>query len=98
LFNHFAAANAAVMLKLWDHLAGWYVAESGLRNSVALAPLDGESADYAVVNWARWDVNPVAHFAGMLSKPSFWRFVTANLDENDAVSMPVYCRLEGRNP
>ena len=28
-----------------------------------------------------------------LSKRSFWRYVVANLDANDAAAMPVYCRL-----
>jgi hypothetical protein len=93
LFNHFAAADPQMMLTLWDYLAGWFVAETGLRNSVALAPLAGENADYAIVNWARWEVNPITHFAGMLLKPSFWKYVTANLDANNAASMPVYCRL-----
>lgn len=93
LFNHFASANPDLMLKLWDYLAGWYVMETGLRNSVALAPLPDERNDYAIINWARWDSNPIAHFAGMLSKPSFWNYVTANLDGNDAAAMPVYCRL-----
>jgi hypothetical protein len=90
LFNHFAAADTSVMLELWEYLAGWYAAETGLDNSVALAPVD---LPYAIVNWARWDVSPLRHFWHQLSKKSFWRYVTANLEANRAASMPIYCRL-----
>src|SRR5262249_58151303 len=62
LFNHFAADDPAVMLELWEYLAGWYVAETGLRNSVAMVPLEGERSDYAIVNWARWDESPPRPF------------------------------------
>jgi hypothetical protein len=93
LFNHFAADDPGVMLQLWDHLAGWYVAETGLRNSVALTPLEGEPTDYAIVNWAEWNTSPLQHFWNQLSKKSFWRYVTANLEANRAASMPIYCRM-----
>jgi hypothetical protein len=93
LFNHFAADDPDVLLQLWEYLAGWYMAETGLKNSVALAPLEGVQSDYALVNWARWDVHPLRHFWQQLSKRSFWRYVPANLDANNAVSMPIYCQL-----
>jgi hypothetical protein len=93
LFNHFVADNSRVMLPLWERLAAWYVAETGLKNSVALVPEAGERFDYQIVNWARWDSSPLPHFWRQLSKRSFWRYVTANLDANHAASMPVYCRL-----
>ncbi len=93
LFNHFVAADPRVMLPLWEHLAAWYVAETGLTNSVALAPACGERSDYQIVNWARWDSSPLRHFWRQLSKRSFWRYVTANLDANRAASMPIYCRF-----
>jgi len=93
LFNHFAAEDPAVMRQLWDYLAGWYVVETGLDNSVAMAPLEGQRSDYAIVNWARWDGGPLAHFFRQLSKRSFWKYVVGNLEANRAASMPVYCRL-----
>jgi hypothetical protein len=93
LFNHFAADDAGVMRQLWEYLADWYAVETGLDNSVALAPVDGERSDYAIINWARWDTSPTRHFWHQLSKRSFWRYVTANLDANHAASMPIYCRL-----
>ena len=93
LFNHFAAEDRGVMLQLWEYLAGWYAAETGLDNTVALVPESGDGADYAIVNWARWDESPLRHFWHQLSKRTFWRYVTANLDANHAASMPIYCRL-----
>jgi hypothetical protein len=92
LFNHFAADDAGVMLQLWDYLAGWYAVETGLDNSVAMRPLDGDP-DYAIVNWARWDTSLLRHFWSQLSKKSFRRFVLANLEANHAASMPIYHRL-----
>lgn len=93
LFNHFVADDPDVMLELWEYLAGWYMSETGLHNSVALMPIAGSGADYTIVNWASWDVHPLRHFWHQLSKKSFWRYVTVNLDTNRAASMPVYCRL-----
>jgi hypothetical protein len=93
LFNHFAADDPELLSSLWDYLAGWYVAETGLRNSVALAAAPNETADYALVNWARWDTNPWHHFWTQLSKRSFWRYVVDNLEAHRAVAMPIYCRL-----
>ena len=93
LFNHFAADDASVMLQLWEYLADWYAVETGLDNSVALVPVEGEKSDYAIINWARWDVSPPRHFWHQLSKQSFWRYVLANLEANRAGSMPIYYRL-----
>ena len=93
LFNHFAADDPDVMLDLWEYLAGWYVVETGLDNSVALTPTDRSRSDYDIVNWARWDESPLLHFWHQLSKRSFWSYVAANLEANHAGSMPVYCRL-----
>lgn len=93
LFNHFVADDRDVMLELWDYLAGWYAAETGLRTSVALMPISSQPDDFTIVNWARWDVHPLRHFWHQLSKRSFWKYVTANLDANNAASMPIYCRL-----
>jgi hypothetical protein len=92
LFNHFAADSEVTMFDLWDYLAAWYERKTGLRNSVALAPLDRARSDYAIVNWARWDMSPLRHFWHQLADQSFWRYVVANLDANRAASMPIYCR------
>jgi hypothetical protein len=95
LFNHFAAADPEVMVELWEYLAGWYAVATGLNNSVAMTPLEGEASDYTIINWARWDSRPLPHFWRQLSRPSFWRYVTANLDANHAAAMPIYCRRAG---
>jgi hypothetical protein len=93
LFNHFAADDPEMMRELWDYLADWYARETGLANSVALSSLEPEQFDYAIINWARWDIGPVRHFWHQLSKWSFWSYVTVNLERNRAGSMPIYCRL-----
>jgi hypothetical protein len=55
--------------------------------------LPRELADFTIVNWARWDVHPLRYFWHQLSKRSFWKFVTANLDAHHAASRPIYRRL-----
>ncbi|HEV8426992.1 MAG TPA: hypothetical protein VGQ41_03700 [Pyrinomonadaceae bacterium] len=44
-----------MMKELWEYLADWYMKETGLTNSVALAPVDSQQNDYAIINCARWD-------------------------------------------
>lgn len=89
LFNHFAADDLQRALSVWDHLAGWYVAETQLGNSVLLLPLEGESSDYVFVNHARWDLSLPQFVIKQFSKPSFRGYVLANLRANRVVSMPV---------
>jgi hypothetical protein len=45
LFNHFAGDDPGLAVELWDYLAGWYEAETGLDNSTLLGPLEGEESD-----------------------------------------------------
>jgi hypothetical protein len=54
LFNHFAGDDPGLAVELWDYLAGWYEAETGLDNSTLLGPLEGEESDYLMINHARW--------------------------------------------
>jgi hypothetical protein len=91
LFNYFVADDTAVALELWDHLAGWYMSETGLDNSTLLQPLD--STTYAFVNHARWDHGLARLFLQQVTKPSFYRFVRANLERNKTGAMPILCRL-----
>jgi hypothetical protein len=86
------ADEQSVMLELWEYLAGWYAVETGLDNSVALVPEPGEKSDYAIVNWARWNVSPLRHVWHQLTKKSFWNYVTKNLEANHAAAMPIYYR------
>lgn len=77
-------------LKLWGHLAGWFMTETGLDNSTLLQPI-GES-EFAFVNHARWDYGVARLGLQMFTKPSFRSFVRANLNGNDTGSMPILCR------
>jgi hypothetical protein len=56
-------------------------------------PIENHRGDFAIVNWARWDQRPLRHFWQQLSKRGFWKYVTVNLEANQAASMPIYCRL-----
>ena len=87
LFNHFTAADADVAARLWEYLAGWYVAETGLDNSILLQPI-GE-APYALVNHARWDDGLLRFAVRQFTKPSFVTYVRANLQANKVVAMPI---------
>jgi hypothetical protein len=91
LFNYFVADDVEAALKLWDHLAGWFMTETGIDNSTLLQPI-GES-EYAFVNHARWDYGVPGLALRMFTKPSFRSFVQANMNENHTGSMPILCRL-----
>ncbi len=92
LFNHFVADDGDVATGLWEHLAGWYVTETGLTNSTLLAPVDG-GADYVFVNHARWDKSLLRLAVEQFAKRSFHSYVRANLRANHVVAMPVLYRL-----
>lgn len=91
LFNYFAARQPDVALDLWDHLAGWYAAETGLNNSTLLGPVG--TADYVFINHARWDLPLPVFAARNFGKPSFYNYVLANLHANDTAAMPVLYHL-----
>jgi hypothetical protein len=98
LFNHFAATGETgieVATSVWEHLAGWYVAETGLDNSTLLAPVDaaGAQARYVFVNHARWDKSWPRLAAEQFGRPSFHSYVRANLVAHGLVAMPVLYRL-----
>jgi hypothetical protein len=98
LFNHFATTaetGIEVATSVWEHLAGWYVAETGLDNSTLLAPLDaaGAQARYMFVNHARWDKPWPRLAAEQFGRPSFHSYVRANLAAHGMVAMPVLYRL-----
>jgi hypothetical protein len=98
LFNHFTTTGSTdidVATQLWEHLAGWYVAETGLDNSTLLAPIEGsgERGDYLFVNHARWDKAPMRLAAEQFGKPSFHSYVRANLSAHGLIAMPVLYRL-----
>lgn len=90
LFNYFVADDPDATLRLWEHLAGWYVEETGLDNSTLLAPI-GE-ADYVLVNHARWDKSPLRLAVEQFARPSFHSYVRANLRRNQVTAMPALYR------
>ncbi|NUR25867.1 MAG: hypothetical protein HOV83_08480 [Catenulispora sp.] len=91
LFNYFVAEDAAVAMELWEHLAGWYVKQTGLDNSTLLEPID--KADYVFVNHARWDYGVPRLMLRQLTKPSFRSYVLTNLLVNRTGSMPLLYHL-----
>ncbi|HEY7125410.1 MAG TPA: hypothetical protein VH540_15760 [Ktedonobacterales bacterium] len=93
LFNYFIGDNTSTTLELWDYLAGWYTAETGLDNSTLLVPLEGERSDYLAINNARWDGSLLGLFLGQFSKKSFRTYMLANLEANHVGAMPVLYRL-----
>jgi hypothetical protein len=51
------------------------------------------ASDYVMINHARWDAPPLWVFLEQLLKPSFRRFVLANLAANQVIAMPVLYRV-----
>jgi hypothetical protein len=93
LFNYFVADDANVALELWDYLASWFAAETGLDNSTLLVPLEDEASDYLAINSARWDAGLPRLLFRQLSKKSFRTYVQANLEANRVGAMPILYRL-----
>ena len=93
LFNYFVGDDPQVTLELWDYLADWYEVETGLDNSVLLAPLEGEQSDYLIINYAQWDERLPRLLWRQLSKKSFRNYMLANLAANRVGAMPVLYRM-----
>lgn len=93
LFNYFAGDDPGLAVELWEYLAGWYEAETGLDNSTLLGPLDGEQSDYVLINHARWDGSLPVFMARQLPKKTFRSYMLANLKAHHMAAMPVLYRL-----
>ncbi len=93
LFNYFVGDDPGQAVELWDYLAGWYEAETGLDNSTLLVPLEGEKSDYVVINHARWDHSLPVFMARQLPKKTFRGYMLANLAAHHLAAMPVLYRL-----
>jgi hypothetical protein len=92
LFNFWAAADLDTALEVFDHLAPWFQAKTGLRNSTVLQPTNDD--EFAFVNHARWDTNLVSIAANQFLRPSFYSFVRRNLGENQVEVYPsLYRRI-----
>jgi hypothetical protein len=93
LFNYFVGEDPEVVVALWDYLAGWYQAETGMDNSTLLAPLEDQASDYVVINHARWDGSLLGFAARQFRKKSFRTYVVANLDAHNVGAIPILYRL-----
>ncbi len=93
VFNYFVGDDPGLAVELWDYLAGWYEAETGLDNSTLLAPLEGEKSDYVMINHARWDRSLPMFAARQLPKKTFRSYMIANLAAHHLAAMPVLYRL-----
>jgi hypothetical protein len=91
LFNYFVAEDTDVALELWEHLAGWYTKQTGLKNSTLLQPID--KSDYVFVNHARWDYGIPRLLLHQVTKPSFRSCVLTNLLINRTGAMPLLYHL-----
>jgi hypothetical protein len=52
-----------------------------------------DKSDYVFVNHARWDISLPRFAVRQLSKPSFYRYVLANLRANRTAAMPILYHL-----
>lgn len=91
LFNYFYADDGETLLDVWQYTAGWFQAETGLANSALMQPLDGEPAEYGVVNHASWPTLR-AFLPGLIFRPTFRRFVLANFKANGIAAQPIIYR------
>ena len=92
LFNYFAGDDPGLAVELWDCLAGWYGAETGLDNSTRLLPLEGEKPGCVMINHARWDHSLLLFVARQLLK-TFRSYMIANLTAHYVAAAPVLYRL-----
>lgn len=95
LFNYFAPTtgqtDTETATQLWEHLAAWYITETGLANSTLLAPTG--PSDFVLVNHARFDRGLPSLAAKQFRKPTFRSYVQANLGAHDLIAMPALYRL-----
>ena len=90
LFNHFTADDPAAAVTVWEALAGWYTAKTGVDNSTLLQPT-GEGP-YTLVNYVRLPHGPTRFLLAQLTRPSFHTFVRRTLRDNGMAALPVLCR------
>jgi len=98
LFNHFWGADQQLAVALWERLAAWYQRETGLRNSVLLAPPDSDARTFALVNHASFDLSLPALVWRQFARRTFRTYVKANLAANDVTASPGLYRLVTPNP
>ncbi|WP_017570316.1 hypothetical protein [Nocardiopsis halotolerans] len=90
LFNHFTAPDGDAGVRVWEGLAGWYTAKTGVDNSIPLRSVGDER--FAFVNYARLPGGAASFMVNQLVRPSFHRFVRGRLRANGMVALPILCR------
>lgn len=91
LFNYFYADDRDTLLKVWEYTAGWFQAKTALPNSALMRPLEGEPADYGLINHASWPTLR-AFLPGLIFRPTFRSFVLANFKANGVAAQPIIYR------
>ncbi|PZF97944.1 hypothetical protein [Micromonospora deserti] len=91
LFNYFYADDRETLLKVWQYTAGWFQAKTALPNSALMQPLEGEPADYGLVNHASWP-NWRTFLPSLIFRPTFRSFVLANFKANGVAAQPIIYR------
>ncbi|WP_206061894.1 hypothetical protein [Nonomuraea basaltis] len=91
LFNYFYADDHETLLKVFDYTAGWFQAKTALPNSALMQPLEGESADYGLINHASWPTLR-AFLPSLIFRPTFRTFVLANFKANGVAAQPIIYR------
>lgn len=91
LFNYFYADDRERLLKVWEYTAGWFQAKTALPNSTLVQPLEGESADYGIINHASWP-NLRTFLPSLIFRPGFRTFVLANFKANGIAAQPIIYR------
>ncbi|WP_327581029.1 hypothetical protein OHA25_34185 [Nonomuraea sp. NBC_00507] len=91
LFNYFYADDRETLLKVWQYTAGWFQAKTALPNSALMQPLEGEPADYGLVNHASWP-NWRTFLPSLIFRPTFRSFVLANFKANGIAAQPIIYR------
>jgi hypothetical protein len=92
LFHYFVADSVEQNLKIWNHTAGWFQAETGLDNSTVLLPLGRDKSKYSLVNHCRWD-SLGAILPSLVFKRSFREYVLESFRASNIAAMPVLYRL-----
>ncbi|SFP08571.1 hypothetical protein SAMN05421810_101910 [Amycolatopsis arida] len=91
LFNYFYADDNDVLLDVWEYTAGWFQTKTDLPNSILMRPLDGEPADYGIINYASWP-GLRTFLPSLVFRPSFRSFVLANFKANGVAAQPIIYR------
>jgi hypothetical protein len=87
LFNHFTADDPVAAVRVWEELAGWYIAKTGVDNSTLLQPTS--EGPYAVVNYVRLPHGATRFLLAQLSRPSFHTYVRRTLRDNGMAALPI---------